>query len=104
MHYISRIIIKGIIIVGEILVKPTAAALKWIVGYGMEYCENKRQERFKSFFEELYKDTATQERIEYEQQIKAFPDDFYGLLNAAIEDEEKEKVNIVKSSKIPQYN
>ncbi|PLY08419.1 MAG: hypothetical protein C0625_02190 [Arcobacter sp.] len=75
-------------------IEPFSGKMLTIVEKGISFFEKKRNERINTFYEELYQGTTEEERIKYEQQIEVNADDFYGLLNASIEDEEEEKVNI----------
>lgn len=76
---------------------------------GMQYFDNIRQESFKEFYMQLFKGIAEEKRLEYEKIIKATENDFYGLLSAAVNDNEKEKITIyvnlykaILDDKVPQ--
>jgi hypothetical protein len=56
-----------------------------------KYYEDRRQASFDDFTRHLLSGTATKEKIEYEKMFKVTEDQYYALLNATVEDEEKEK-------------
>ncbi len=57
----------------------------------MVYFENRRQNGFNQFTKHLLNGTATKEKLEYERMFKITEDQYYALINASIEDENKEK-------------
>jgi hypothetical protein len=62
-----------------------------VVKKSMIYFEDKRQKGFNEFTRNLLKGKATKDNIEYEKMFDITEDQYYALLNASIEDEEKEK-------------
>ncbi|WP_419782328.1 hypothetical protein [Malaciobacter marinus] len=66
-------------------------------GYNLfdEWQTKRHREMIISFHRNILDGVETEERIEYEKEnIKVNPDDYYTLLEYALKDEEKEKVNI----------
>ena len=79
-----------------------------IVKWGISKFEKKRNEIIKEFYFNLMDGSVSDEKINYEKEyIKASEDDYFTLLNIAINDEEKEKVyiytNIFKYIRNHQY-
>lgn len=68
---------------------------------GLIYFENKRKKSFEDFTNHLLKGTAEKEKLEYERMFNITEDQYYALLKASIEDEEKDKsyiyANVYKS-------
>lgn len=68
--------------------------MQGIIEKGKTHFEEKRQTQFRDFYRSLLSGTATKEKIEYEQMFQKTEEQYYALLNAAIEDEEREKAPI----------
>lgn len=63
--------------------------------YGADYFEKKRNDRIVEFHTQLIQGIADKDKIKYEDEyIKTTEEDYFGILSAAINDEEKEKVSI----------
>jgi len=67
---------------------------KSVLSKGMNYYEKRRQESFNEFHQHLLAGTATKEKIEYEKMFKITEDQYYALLSASINDEERQKAHI----------
>jgi hypothetical protein len=77
-----------------LLIDGMSANYKSAVTKGMQYYERRRQEGFNEFHRQLLSGTATKEKVEYEQMFKITEDQYYALLSASINDEEKQKSHI----------
>lgn len=64
---------------------------KSVMTKGAHYFEKKRQDTFNEFNKQLFLGIADKEKIEYEKRFKVTEEQYYKLLEAAIEDDEKEK-------------
>lgn len=87
----------------------SSSVIQGIMEKGKTHFEEKRQTQFLDFYRSLLSGTATKEKIEYEQMFQKTEEQYYALLNAAIEDEEREKASIyaniyrsILDEKIPQ--
>jgi len=78
----------------EMLITGVTSNYYKILPVFAKYFEDKRQANFDDFVKQLLKGTAKKEDIEYEKMIKITEDQLYALLNATIEDEEREKASI----------
>ena len=77
-----------------LMIDAMSANYKAAATKGMQYYERRRQEGFNEFHHQLLSGTATKEKIEYERMFKITEDQYYALLSASINDEEKQKSHI----------
>lgn len=73
---------------------PSGGFFKGIIDKGIEYYDNRRREGFNQYYASLYQGCTEEEVLEYERNIKTTEDDYYGLLQVAMNDEEQQKIPI----------
>lgn len=72
--------------------EPTTSLLKDVIFWGEKKFIEKRNKAIEKFYIQLLNGEVTQEKIDYEKEhIKANSEQYYILLNLAINDEEQEK-------------
>lgn len=73
-------------------IEPTTSLLKEIITWGENEFVKRRNKTIENFYIQLLDGEVTQEKINYEKEhIKANSEQYYILLNLAINDEEQEK-------------